>query len=150
MARLDYYGLMKEMQDILELSTSIDGVQIAIEEEEPYGPDNTPFIGISIPERSSPIELQRISAGRKQAYLVVFSVWCWCFDFESKPNAIRNRDDLLGTVEVELMKGTARTLNGKVESGRIDGGELSTATLDGVGFFSGGEIKFIAEATASY
>ena len=150
MARVDYYDLMVTMRDLLDADDSLDGVIFAIEEDFPLGPDSTPWVGISITEREMPEDRQRLAAGTRMVVVVTFSIWCWSYDLESKAAAIRNRDDLLGKVEVAMMKPNVRTLKDKVDFLTIEGGSLSTGTPEnGVGFFSGGEILAKAEVSAT-
>ena len=150
MARVDYYGLLETMRELLDGDPSLGGVHFAIEEEMPAGPDEVPWVGISITGREAPGDIQRIAAGQRTRFVVTFSLWCWAYDIESKAAAIRNRDDLLGRVEIALMRPDVRTLRDQVDFGYIEGGSLTTGTPEqGVGFFSGGEIVFKAEVDAT-
>ena len=146
MARLDYYAIETAIKTLLEADATLAGTVVTVEDELLFGAERTPWVGIFL-DRRDPGE-QSLSAGTRTRYNIRLSIWCWEYSMESISKAIQLRDDLVGKVEVALMK--QRTLNDTVTKSWIEGGELPSARVpDNNGFVSGGEIILIADASAT-
>ena len=146
MARVDYYTIVSEIGQILNADTTLSGVQITVEDSAPL--DSGPWIAIYLESRT-PSSGQSISAGTRTPYNLRISAWCWQFSLESTARAAQLRDDLVGLVEIALMKN--RTLNDKVGSIYLEGGELMSDQIKSdemSGFIAGGEIIIIADVVA--
>lgn len=146
MAKVDYYGIVNEIGVILNTDTELFGVQITVEDEPPL--DSGPWVAVYL-ENRTPTSGQSISAGTRTRFQLRMSVWCWQFSIESTGRAAQLRDELVGKVEIALMKN--RTLNDKVGSIWLDGGQLLSEQIksDSIsGFIAGGEIIVLAEVVA--
>lgn len=146
MAKVDYYGIVNEIGTILSTDTELLGVQITIEDEPPL--DSGPWVAVYLESRT-PTPGQSMSAGTRTRYQLRMSVWCWQFSIESTGRAAQLRDELVGKVEIALMKN--RTLNDKVGSIWLDGGQLLSEQIksDSIsGFIAGGEVVVLAEVVA--
>lgn len=148
MARVDYFDLENTIKSILEADSSLSGVTITVEGEVPGGGVGLfPYVGIHI-ERRDPHGGQPLAAGQRTRLNLKFAIWCWEYSLESVAKAIQLRDDLVGKVEVALMKN--RTINNKVACIWLDGGRLpSGKDPESNGWLSAGEIIVIADVTAS-
>ena len=148
MARVDYYAIEQEIKTVLEADAALAGVTVTIEEELMFGSESTPWIGVYLDRRDAPPALQRLGAGQSTRFLLRFPLWCWEYHLESITKAIQRRDDLVGKIEVALMKN--RTLSGKVATSWLEGGELPSARLpEQAGFVSGAEVILVAEVSAT-
>lgn len=146
MARVDYWGIAQAIQRVLQEETALQGVQVTIEDEGLFGAEATPWVGIYIEGRTAPPDMQVLAAGRRTRMLVRFALWCWYMALETEA-AMRGRDDLVGKVEIALMRD--RTFEGAVATAWLEGGELPSARLQqGSGFVSGAEIALICDVTA--
>jgi hypothetical protein len=146
-ARLDYYGIQRAVQEVLVADQDLANVRVTIEEELLFGGETTPWVGIYLDRRDAPPDRQRISAGQSTIYLVRLELWCWEYSLESLATAIQLRDDLVGKVEVVLMRN--RTLKDTVHMSWLEGGELPSARVPGrTAWMSGGEIRLVAQAHA--
>lgn len=152
MARFDYYGLETDIQTILKADADVSAhwaerdPSILIEREMLFGMDECPAVIIYMDSRSAPSNLQGISSGQRTRFDLRLSLWVCEFHLDSVETASKNRDDLIGLVEVALMKD--RTLGGKVGASWLDGGEFMTAQSDN-GFISCGEITLVAEGLST-
>lgn len=141
---IDYWGIRQEIRDILKDDADLSGVNVSIEDENYFAAERSPWVGVYLERRDAPIGIQRISAGQQTTYELRFILWCWVYSLEGVPDAIRRRDDVLARVEVALMR--QRTLRGKVDHIRLEGGEMpSGRDPDANGFMSGAEIIMIAQ-----
>lgn len=146
MARIDYYGVISEIRDILKADETLSGVQVTVEGNPPL--DSGPWIAIYLTRREAP-EGQPLAVGTRTRMRLRVSIWCWQFSLESSEEASRLRDDLISKVEIALMGN--RTINDKVaylflEGGQFMNDQLQNDTLNG--WVSGGEIALTMEAVA--
>lgn len=143
MAQVDYFAIAEEIAEIIRAANP--SMLVAVEEEVLVGPDNSPAVCVFIDRREVPSS-QPIAAGLKMRVIIHFSIWVWTYCL-SVPDAIRERDVLIGKIELLLMQN--RTIHEMVDMLWIDGGDLPTARLpDSSGFTSGGEILVRAEVMA--
>lgn len=144
MARIDYWAIEQALKDTLE--ANLNGVSVRVEEEMIFGAEATPWVGVYLERRESPDALQTLCAGQRVRYRMTFSVWCWAYALEMAV-AMRERDDLLGKLELILMAN--REWHEQIEMSWIGGGELPSARLEqNAAFVCGGEITVIADASA--
>lgn len=144
---MDYYDIANEIAEVLKADSTMDGVQVTVEDDAPL--DSGPWVSIGIVNRSTPPS-QPLAAGTKTRFQIRIGVWCWQFSLESTGVASRLRDDLVGKVEIALMKN--RTLNNKVSFSWLEGGDMMSERIQNdnmSGFIAGGEIVMVAEITAS-
>lgn len=147
MSRVDYYDIATELAEVLIADSTMEGVQVTVEDDAPL--DSGPWVSVFIENRSTPSG-QPLAAGTKTRFQIRFGIWCWQFSLESIGVASRLRDDLVGRVEIVLMKN--RTLNNKVSHSWLEGGDMMSERIqndNASGFIAGGEIIMIAEITAS-
>jgi len=151
MARIDYHDIETGIKAVLEADAALTGVTVEVEREFPFGgADVPPWVGIYLESRAAPEDMQSLSAGTRTRYLLRFSLWCMRFSIESVEKAMELRDDLLGDVEIVLMKD--RTLGGKVSVSWLEGGDMASAQLPsdmGAGFLAGAEIVMVADVTGT-
>lgn len=142
MARIDYSAIRQELREIIAADPAFTGMQIVTEEEVMFGLDQAPWIAIYLERREAP-EGQYLSAGTKQLYRLRFSIWVFTCALEM-PSAIRQRDEIIGKLEVLLMG--QRTINDMVETSWLEGGEMPSAKMpDNIGVVVGGEIRLVSE-----
>ncbi len=147
MARVNYYDIANEIKEVLIADPTLGGVQVTVEDDAPL--DTGPWVSVGIINRSTPTG-QPLAAGTRTRFNIRFSLWCWQFSLESTGVASRLRDDLVGKVEIVLMKN--RTLNSKVSYGWLEGGDMMSERIqnDNVsGYVAGGEVTLVVEITAS-
>jgi hypothetical protein len=143
-AKVDYWGVKNELRQILD--DALDNVTVVVEADMQMAAEQTPWVGVYLEGRDIPRD-QPIAAGRVSRVRVRLSIWVWCHNIESLEASEKERDRLLGEIELILMNN--RTLNNKVEALWIEGGELpSTKDPSTPGFFSGGEIKIASDIRA--
>lgn len=151
MARVDYFQIEKEIQTVLKDDADLAGVAVLIEEELTFAEGN--IILIELDRRDAPDDLQSISAGQRTRFLLQISLWCWGFGYE-RERAMEQRDDLLGKVEVALLKHRAaqpgNAFGGEVTSFWMQGGDFENRrTTDSDRFLSGASIDLICDVTAT-
>jgi hypothetical protein len=152
MARINYYAIEEAIKAILDADVDVQThwdkreTRIIIEREIIFGMDECPCVLIYLDRREAPANMQGLSGGQRTRMSLHFSLWVAEFHLDSVAEASQNRDDLMGLVEVALMK--ERTLNDTVGVSWLDGGEFLTAQTDN-GFISCGEILLAAEQVAT-
>ena len=149
--RVDYFQIEKEIQTVLMADTDLAGVKVLIEEELTFAESN--IILIELDRRDAPEEMQSISAGQRTRYLLALSLWCWGFGYE-REKAMENRDDLLGKVEVSLLKHRSakqgNAFGDLVAAFWLQGGDFENRrTAESDRFLSGAQIEVICDVTAT-
>lgn len=145
MSRIDYFEIETEIAEILKADATIGGVQVTVEDD--LNLEVGPWVSIYL-ERRDPTAGQPLAAGTRTRMQLRFSIWCWQYSLDSITEACKNRDDLVGKVEVVLMAN--RSLNSKVNYSWLEGGEIQSARVpDTSGYVAGGEVVVIAEVMAS-
>lgn len=152
MAKIDYVAITRAMRDQLAADADVIRLDARIGIHEPVPTDLTrnPFVGIYESRRTSP-PLQDLAAGTRTRYEIQWEIQVHCFSSDSDgayEDAASRRDELLGAVEVALMRD--RTLGGVLadNSLMLRGGELG-GVAQSVGFISSGQLLVTAEATIS-
>ena len=150
MARVDYYSIEQAIRTQLLADAGLSNITVTIEEELSF--QRGDIIAIFLDRRDAPAEEQTLSAGTHIRMHLKFSIWCFHFGLVVA-DSIERRDDLLGKVELALMRD--RTFSGAVNSSWITGGEFQTGEVHseaGMGFSgwgSGAEVELIAEMTGT-
>jgi hypothetical protein len=148
MPRVDYFAIESGIETVLNADATLAGVTVAVEDELVFGAATSSWVGIYLDRRDAPENRQRLAAGQQTVFLLRFVLWCWEYSLEGIAKAIQRRDDLMGKVEVALMK--QRTLNGTVTTSWLEGGEMPSGRVPGqTGWASGGEIRLVAEVKAT-
>jgi len=145
-ARINYFAIEQEIQKVLKEDASLVSagvVHVVVEEDVVTSPEMCPWVGVYIADRES--AGSPITAGQQQRFRVRYEVWCYEHAMDV-PEASRLRDDLIGKVEVALLK--KPTLNGKVTSMLITGGTFDSGRT-AVGFLQGGSIVLEIEKKAT-
>ena len=146
MARINYFAIEQEIQKVLKEDASLVSagvVHVVVEEDVVTSPEMCPWVGVYIADRES--AGSPLTAGQQQRFKVRYEVWCYDHALEV-PEASKLRDELLGKVEVALLK--KPTLNGKVTSMLITGGTFDSGRT-AVGFLQGGSIVLEIEKKAT-
>ncbi len=149
MPRIDYADLEDQVVAILRADADVGGASPAIPvlvEDETF-PSEMAVSGLAVVflERRDGRVYPAAASSRMQMR-IRFSVWCYGFQLDNIETAARLRDDIVGKVELALMK--KPTLNGKVTVSFIEGGDFETSK-EGGGFLSGGEVVLNADAWAT-
>lgn len=145
MSKVSYFDIETEIASILTSDITLNGVNITVESVTEL--DAGSWVGIYLVGRDVP-DGQPLANGTLMRYRLNFILWCWEYSLESITDAIQRRDDLVGRVEVALMKN--RTLNNSVNYSFIEGGELQSAQIaETSGYIAGGEIILKADITFS-
>lgn len=149
MPATDYYGIREEIRNVLLADADLTaiGLTVEIESEIDFGAEDVPIAFIYLESRTAPDGAQRLAAGTRTDFRLQFSIWCGHFSLESLEKAAEFRDDLIGKVEVALMKN--RTLNNKVRTLWLTGGEFFLARDQESGFYSLGEVAFTVDAIST-
>lgn len=134
MARIDYHAIGQAIQTVLQADAALAGVKVIVEEDVLTSPEEAPWVGIYIADRES--AGAPIAAGTQQRFTVRYEIWCFDYRLDI-PSAAQARDDLLGKVEVALLK--TPTLNGNVTMMAITGGAFDSARTEG-GHLMGGSV----------
>lgn len=141
MARIDYHAITKAVRDVLRADQGLkDWGQISVEAEDPVpiAINRLPHVGVYARDRA-PAARQTLRAGTSQRYAVAWEVWVTAFSAKGFEDAAEQRDELLGLVELALMR--RRDLGGAVPSGALD---LRGGSFDGG---QGAEGGWIAQAS---
>lgn len=140
MARADYFAVLEAIEAQLKADEDLAEATILVEEDLSFQSGDTVIIYLE--RRSAPANQQGLSAGKRTRFLVEVSVWCYHFGLEARP-AMKNRDDLMGRVEIALMRD--RTLRGMVDSFYIDGGSFNYGRTEGGLYMAGAEVRIVAD-----
>lgn len=126
MPAIDYYGIEEAVKTVLEADTDFQatGAKVFIEEEFVHGMADIGKAVMIYLDKRRPTPGQPAAAGQQTRYQMQLSLWTRAFFVESIRRAINERDDLLGVVEVALMR--KRSLNDAVSMLWLEGGEFMT------------------------
>lgn len=142
MARIDYYEIQNAIKTMLDADSTLSGVKNRLEALDIIA-ENCPQTVIILKSRNNILE--EIAAGQHIRMGITFEVWCYEYALEIL-QAMKKRDDLIGKVEIALMKN--RTLNSTVQYHTITGGEFENVQSANFGWISGGSIVLVAEQQA--
>ena len=144
---VDYWGIREACAAVLRDDPDMFGVTVQVEEEFMLSAEQAPVVVVYLEDRIAEPAEQRISAGMRTDFQLHFNIWCGDCDFGGLPLAIKKRDDLIGKVEVALMR--QRTLNGAVGKLWLNGGQLYDARTNDAGFLAWGEVRLTASVIAT-
>jgi len=146
MARADYFALEQAICDRLANDEALveEGIHVSVEEE--VTPRRGRQVIVYLDSREAPADRQGINAGTRTRMLVRYSIMCfaWHLNF---PRAMELRDDLMGRVEVALMKDPRNFGRSEVRSAWLQGGAFESARGEGASptFMAAGEVILIAD-----
>lgn len=146
MPKVDYWNIREKLKEILEGDSSLNGVNIEIERNTLIASENCPWLNIKMTGRVAEDDEQVIASGQKTKFIVSMMIDAKEYSRESPQEAIRLRDDLIGKVEVVLMKN--RTLAGAIDYLWILGGDMDQADTE-KGYVSTGDISINMRVTAT-
>jgi hypothetical protein len=146
MARIDYTALVKAIKDVMANDSSVvefGDVTINIGAVPVLTAGMLPHIGVYEGSRS-PTTGQSIAAGTRTRYTLRWEVWVTTFSSHSFEDAASRRDELLGHVEVALMKN--RDLGGALSNSSLmlHGGQLFSGPGNG-GWIAEGNVVLTGE-----
>lgn len=126
MAAVDYVGIRDQIEAALVADARTSNARVYVEEEPQFGlSDQQSVIAVFMDNRTTPADIQSVSAGKRTRYLLRISFWVVAFSLESYRKACDERDALVGQLELVLMDN--RTLGGKVTTSWLEGGEMFSA-----------------------
>lgn len=143
MPRFDYLGLEREVQTLLQLDPSMTGVTVTVEKQGLNAVELSPWVNIRLDRRDAPE--QYLAGNTRQRYLLRMILTCAQFALDVEL-AAQLRDDLLGAVEVVLMKN--RTISELCSTSWIEGGAFDITSED-AGFVANAEIVLLADISAT-
>ena len=149
MAAIDYDDIKNELAEILRLNANLRDLEITIDEDIRLDSFGT-SLNIEMLRRDSSAPAQSLAGGQKQRYYltVVISVIAVALE---RQQAVKSRDSIIGKVEVAVMGN--RTLNGKVNTAILQGGELlllKNTSSDSDGYYvAAGEVIIALDAEIS-
>lgn len=147
MPRISYYGIAAKIMDVLRNDPDVaeTAKQITLMEDQPRAAEMMPWIGIYPINRASPPN-QPIAAGSRHRFNVNYEIWVYAFSINGVEDAFLHAEDLLGMVEVALMKHP--TLDGMVDFISLTGGDFDNARTDAA-FVMGGSVQLTVSKLAS-
>lgn len=147
MARINYFGILEATKAVIEADADVRALHATVEITRPTITMNmSPHVNIHEGRRDNATQV--IAGGTRQRYLFRWSVVVGVFSAAGFEDATRQRDELIGVVEIALMKN--RDLNGALVGKQLllQGGALQSEPTD-AGFWSLGTIDLAAEVVAS-
>ncbi len=147
MARINYTAVLKGIRDLLTNDPNIRQLDAVIEISAPTVVGMRPHINIFENRRES-TPGQALASGTLQRYTVRWSLTVSTFSAESFEDASSQRDELLGHVEVALIR--SRNLGGALANPALLllGGALRSGPGDG-GWWAEGDLDITAEVQFS-
>jgi len=144
-ARADYFEIEKAIAAQIRDDAAVAACEAQVFVEQPVEYERGRYVLIFARRRTAPAGIQQIAAGQRTRFEFVVDVWCFAFELEVDA-ATRARDDLLGLVELALMKdrrfGRSDVVHSNISGGEFEGG------LDDHGFASGASIELTLDVTA--
>lgn len=140
MAKIDYADLKNEIATILSSVAALSTVAVTVDDDirvDSFGAS----INIEMARRDAGAPAQSLSAGQRQRYYLMIVASVVCVGIERQA-VVDQRDDIISEVELAIMRN--RTLNDKVSTTILQGGELflmrqSSAGSEGY-FIAAGEV----------
>lgn len=147
MAKIAYHSVLDSLKLIFEADVLTSDSRVFVEQEPQIGLQDVSKVLVLVLNRRNATPGQSLAAGKRQRYMLSFSVWIMAFSIEDFNRAAVIRDDLLASAELVLMAN--RTISGTVESLQLDGGEFYNAKSDnGSSFCAMAEIQVQAQVSA--
>jgi hypothetical protein len=146
MAGVDYWGIREAIAAVLRADANLYGVNVLIEEIFLLSPEQCPAVIVYLEDRAAVPSQQRISAGMRTDFELHFTLWCSCYSIESRPVAVRLRDELMAVVETALQHN--RVLSDTVGPLWLTGSPRYDIKSD-AGFVAWGEVQLTVPAISS-
>lgn len=147
MARVDYYLIEQAIQTVLQNDADLSSLNIPVLIEASVDFHEGPVIVIYAKRRAAPQSAQSLSAGTRTKFFVSFEVWAFGVSFD-RQTVHRDRDDLIGKVEIALMRKRDLNVPNLVSASWLEGGEFDSGEVDENSFFSGASADLIVDTTA--
>lgn len=146
MARVDWYQLAEDLGTVLAADPDLAnaGVKVLVQKEVVLDRINRVYITLTSATADS--DLQSVSAGKRTRYRLRLRLRIAAHGL-SERKAYETRDDLLGKVEVAIMKN--RQYSGAVSSTYIEGIVFDTPASQGQGLWVSALLDIISDVTAS-
>lgn len=120
---IDYYGISTEVISLLQNNSTLEGLTVENEPEFMLGAmDQSPILSVYMIRRSQD-PMEPIAGGRRLRYNIEIALWLWLTGLEVDV-LLKDRSAWLWKIEAALLAN--RTLNGKVTTLWITGGDLAT------------------------
>lgn len=120
---------------------------VAIDADQEFAADRPRFVGIYTLARR-PVSGQAIAAGTRVRYEVDFVCWCAAYSAQDYATASDLRDELVGAVEVALLRAIPTFMSGAAILRLPRGGALDGLKSEG-GYLAMGEVAVTVEAVAT-
>jgi hypothetical protein len=117
---IDYWAIREAIRRAIRTYPELGQIEVHLEPSGDVPPERCPCVLLFMTGRSTPDELQRISAGKRTDHRLVFSAWVIDYSLDTLEAATRRRDAVLTKVELALM--VDRTLGGLVRGLYLEGG----------------------------
>ena len=142
MSRIDYGAIETAIQTVLDADPSVGGagVKTILEDQFPFGAEATPWVGVYLENRELAGD-QPIAANTVVRMRLRFSLWCVTYSLDI-PSAMSARDELMGNVEIALLK--VPTLNLAGVRTFLAGGDFQTGQEAGT-WEAAGEVVLTCE-----
>lgn len=144
MARIRYYDYLKAIRDVLDVDTDLQNLHVKIEIGKAIvTAAQTPHVNVT--EISREPMRPAIAAGTLSRYRVRWKITVSAFSAAGFEDAMQQRDEVLGIVEVVMMKN--RDLGGILPPRQLtlEGGSLQSAPGEAGGFWAQADLDLSAE-----
>ena len=148
MARADYFAVERAIAERLANDEALveEAVPVLIEVEVSALPGRQ--IVVYLDSRAAPAGVQSLSAGSRTRMHVRYAIVCYGHDLQIA-RAMELRDDLMGRVEVALMRDPRDFGREEVVTSWLDGGAFANAKGQGApGFMAMGEVGLVVDMVA--
>lgn len=146
MARADYYAVQKAIAERIANDEAIseEGIPVFIEVEISARAERQ--IVVYLDGREAPASIQGLNSGSRTRLHVRYTIACYGFSLKLT-RAMELRDDLMGRVEVALMKEPRDFAREDVATSWLQGGDFANARSD-AGFMAMGEVGLVVDMVA--
>ena len=146
MGRVAYHAVAEEIANILlaDPTLAARAVRVVVDEGNALGPELCPFVNVRPARRDLPVAIQPIAAHTVARFLVTYTLECWEFSLDGMAHAARLRDELLGDVEIALLRNAS--LNQTVAESWLNGGTFLESDQDNL---RGGTVDLVADVRAT-
>jgi len=148
-ARADFYAIECAIGQRLALDDALAEAKVKVLIEEEMSPRHARQVCIYLDSYEVPPEYQGINAGTRTRMHVKYILACYAFNLKIE-RAMELRDDLMGRVEVALMREPRTFSRDEVRTSWHQGGEFASARMEGgAQFMAMGEIGLIVDMEAT-
>ncbi len=149
MGAIDYHGIKVAIKEMLEDDADLNAplpLNVFVEPDMQFAAEETPWVGIYAENRNAADSDQPLGAAQIVRYTHTLKLIVAFLGFDSLAETTRIRDDVLGRIEIALMKD--RTLKGTVVTSWPIGGEMGFAINEG-SFMAVAELMLNADVCAT-